>query len=216
MTISVKARLALSADLERLWTDERFTNGHSTTDVREFIEAILWALALDGDLWRDGMRARSGRGDTWSAWAQRIYREDRPRWEPPSRKTWRCDVMLPIAKRPCGRPGVSGRVTDPNTGQWQIITRCTKHGRYSAAEFLREAALDRDKLPKPHPNRGGILPSYIRASNWPDLYRSVDSRWEPPAVGIVADDWPVMERVIGEPMPKLSKAGLRLIPGGVA
>ena len=40
--------------------------------------------------------------------------------------------------------------------------------------------------------------------------------WEPPAVGIVADDWPVMERVIGEPRPQLTKADLRLIPGGVA
>ena len=39
---------------------------------------------------------------------------------------------------------------------------------------------------------------------------------KPPAVGIVADDWPVMEKVIGEPLPRLTKADLRLIPGGAA
>lgn len=215
--ISVKARLNAYAKLDRLWTDERFNNGHSTPEVRAFIEAYWWAKIHNADDWWAEMHHLAGR-ERGGYWARSIYREDAPRWEPDDRKSgvYGCDVMLPIAKRPCGRSGTTGRVTDPATGQWRILTRCGKHGGWSAPEFLAEDRLDKSLLPKPHPNRGGMLPSYIRVNNWPDLYASARPGWEPPAVGIVADDWPVMERVIGEPRPQLTKADLRLIPGGVA
>lgn len=213
--LSVKARLNAYARLDRLWADERFTSGHSTPEVRAFIEAYWWAKAHQPDDWWAEMHrlAERKREDRW---ALRIYRADAPRWEPDEERRFGCDVMLPIAKRPCGRSGASERVTDPETGKWRILTRCGKHGGWNAPEFLAERRLDKSLLPKPHPNRGGMLPSYIRANNWPDLYLSARHGWEPPAVGIVADDWPVMEKVIGEPMPKLTKADLRLIPGGVA
>ncbi len=216
--ISVKTKLAIFAKLDRLWSDERFNNGHSTPEVRTFIELYWWAKLSKPDDWWAEMHRLAGRKQA-EYWARMIYREDAPRWEPSGLRSHvhrTCDVMLPIAKRPCGRSGTTGRVTDPQTGQWQMLTRCGKHGGWNAPEFLAERLLDKTRIPKPHPNRGGMLPSYISANNWPDLYAVARPQWEPPAVGIIADDWPVMERVIGESMPKLSKADLRLIPGGGA
>lgn len=220
-SVSVKARLATYAKIERLRSDERFINGHSTPAVREFIEAYWWAKITHPDDWWSEMHRATGNADPMQrgryGWARRIFREDAPRWEPEEpRRGYGCDVLLPRAGRPCGRSGVSGRVTDPATGEWRIVTRCPRHGGYTSSEFVAERSLDKSRTPKPHPNRGGLLPSYIRATNWPDLYADARPRWEPPAVGIVADDWPVMERVIGTPMPKLDKAALRLIPGGAS
>ena len=214
-SLSVKAKLDVFGRLERLWADERFNNGHSTPDVRAFIETYWWAKLANPDAWWAEMHRLAGR-ERGDYWARSIYREDAPRWEPDEERRFGCDVMLPIAKRPCGRSGASERVTDPETGQWRMLTRCGKHGGWNAPEFLAERLLDKTRIPKPHPNRGGMLPSYIRANNWPDLYAVARLQWEPPAVGIVADDWPVMERVIGEPLPRLTKADLRLIPGGAA
>lgn len=49
-----------------------------------------------------------------------------------------------------------------------------------------------------------------------ELVRSHDLTPVSSITNYVADDWPVMEKVIGEPLPRLTKADLRLIPGGAA
>ena len=213
----VKERLDLQSKLERLWSDERFSNGYSTPAVRELIEVYWWALYLNPCDYRGEMRRRSGRSPSgFSPWIRSVYRADAPRWEPDLRTGFGCDVELPRAKRPCGRGGASSRVTDPSTGEWRIITRCRSHGGYNAPEFIAERSLDKASIPIPHPNRGGVLPSYIRASNWPALYAAARPGWTPPAVGIIADDWPVMMRVVGDPLPSVGRSDLRLIPGGAS
>ncbi|NHI19916.1 hypothetical protein H9L10_03630 [Phycicoccus endophyticus] len=232
MSRTVKSRLDFFDRLDALRSDERFTNGHSTLAVRNFIETYWWCRwhsDSHDEAWErlctPGVLARAyGRGQTRDKVSvqiaiSRVYSDDAPRWEPETLDSWAggCEHTLAAGPRKgdrCGRhASISGRINHPD-GTWRIGQWCSTHrGEHASAwaESRRLAALD---LPQPTPNRGGLLPVYIRANNWPDLYAAHSPGWAPPAVGINADDWPGMERVIAHAEPE--RPALRLIPGGVA
>jgi hypothetical protein len=83
------------------------------------------------------------------------------------------------------------------------------HAEQARIMYARERSLT--NVPEPMPNSGGLLPCYIRANNWPDVYVWADASWTPPYVGICADDWPVMAKVAKPPMTKVT---LSAIDGG--
>lgn len=58
------------------------------------------------------------------------------------------------------------------------------------------------------PNRGGLLPCYIPWKGWPDEYaRAVretgGGEWQPPKLGVCANDWPVLSQVAEKAPPVL-------------
>lgn len=211
-----KAKLALHNRLERLWGDPRFVDGRERgEDLREFITAWFWARYEHGTVqdavWKS-LRARIRRsGDQHYLWG--LYRADAPRFEPSWEAYRRCEVPKtrgPNTGEPCGRAnGTTFRVTNPATGEWRLATFCRQHDEHGRAARAAEQALV--NVPEPLPNTGGLLPSYIGASNWPDMYAGARRGWKPPYVGIVADDWPVLAKATTAPVGKL---GLTVIEGG--
>lgn len=229
---TIKGRLALFDRLDRLHSDERFTNGHSDLSVRGFIETwwwCRWEATTHAEAWSrlstPGVLSRTyGRGGTSDKASvdyaiRSVYREDAPRWEPDSLDSWAggCEHILISGRRAgerCDRSSsISQRINHPD-GIWRIGKWCNAHRNENRAAARASQALTVDTLPEPTPNRGGLLPAYISATNWPDLYTAHRHGWKPPAVGINADDWPVMERVLAHVEPE--RPALRLIPGGIA
>lgn len=212
MTARVKDSLRLTATLERLWADDRFDATQRQTRI--FINAWLvtrYSMPDHGQAFKETLR-RTGE-DRQSGWWS-LVRGDAPKFDGYTPASVRgCCVPKtrgPNAGRPCGRTGTSFRVTNPENGEWEIRTYCTKlHRAEGDAMRVRERALT--NVPEPMPNRGGLMPCYIRASNWPDLYAWADSGWQPPYVGIVADDWPVMAKVA---TPPVVAAKLTSVDGG--
>ena len=208
--------------LARLWSDDRFTNGHSDVEVRDFIERVYWYAwtrqkgpALDNQAYYrylfDGNRRN---------WL-RLLSFDRPRYEPndPGFDGAVCEFVLtrgPRVGEPCGkRQTLRFRVTDPATGEWRWSMWCSQHrepGR--AAQWHESHREGREHDPTPHPNRGGILPCYLDLSNgkkWETAYKEAHRTWEPPAVGVCADGWDVLKKVhLVVRRPKLT-----LIVGGL-
>ncbi len=224
MTARVKAILTLTDTLRRVWSDPRLDEPHARR-TREFLNAWFitqYSVTNHDEAFTETLR-RIG-ADRRYGWYG-IVHEDIPRYRPPDWHVWRCQAPKTRGAntgQPCGRSaGHRVRVTDPTTGEWTMGAWCTAHADYARIMKAREAALT--DVPEPRPNSGGLLPSYIRASNWPDLYRWTDPRWTPPYVGIIADDWPVLVKAI-EP-PRTGSAtppdaddscgpALRLIKGG--
>lgn len=102
-------------------------------------------------------------------------------------------------------------VDDPETGVWHQSGWCSQHRELGRAASWRESHREgRERDATPHPNRGGLLPSYLGLNGtgtWVELYLSaVFHDWEPPAVGVVADDWDVLGKVYApaRPRPKLT------------
>lgn len=233
---SVKSRLAFFDRIDRLRADERFSNGHGTPQTRDFIETwwwCRWQTTTHEEAWElistpGVLRSRYGRRSTEDrlsvhAAITGVYYDDAPRWEPENfggRGTLGCEHTLHSGPRRGQRCGKSyrraGRVEHAD-GTWHVSAWCGAHesiGQTAFAESRRIAATPR---PEPTPNRGGLLPVYIRANNWPDLYAAHSPGWKPPAVGINADDWPVMERVLSHvELAQPERPALRLIPGGIA
>lgn len=208
-----KAKLILHDQLARLWSDPRFVDGRdSGTALREFINAWLWARFEHGadrdPMWaalRDRIPGSRNQHYLWG-----IYAADAPRYQPPFE--YGCVVPKtrgPNAGKPCNRSGSTFRVTDPATGEWRMATFCKHHTLEADAARAAEKALV--NVPEPLPNVGGLLPSYIKARNWPDMYARARHGWKPPYVGIVADDWPVMAKAVKAPVVK---AGLTVLDGG--
>jgi hypothetical protein len=220
MSARVKESLALSGKLERLWADDRFNDGRERGhELREFITAYWVAVyrvggkeAFDETLRRLAHANYDPEGR--HAWRQ-LLRDDAPRYADVERRNIyrRCPTLKtrgPNAGQPCGKPPArSFRVTNPDTGEWKLQGWCRNHEADGRVMWARERAMT--NVPEPMPNVGGLLPSYIKATNWPDLYVSQSSQWKPPYVGIVADDWPVMAKVA---KPPLMKVALTSIAGG--
>jgi hypothetical protein len=199
----VKGSLKLATTLTRLWADDRFVGARQT---REFINAWLvtrFAISDHEEAFRETLR-RIG-ADKPYGW-HRILSEDAPRFDGlRGRKHWRCPVLKtrgPNEGRACGKyPALQMRVTDPATGEWEMQGWCRQHEAHARIMQAREKALV--DVPEPVPNTGGLLPCYIPATNWPDLYMAARSWWKPPFVGIVADDWPVLAKAIEAPRTKV-------------
>jgi hypothetical protein len=207
MTARVKESLRLTAVLERLWADDRFDASQRKT--RDFINAWLitrYGISDHDEAFKETLR-RTGNDRQFGWWS--LVRGDAPgyHWKGPQR--WGCAIPKtrgPNTGKPCGKSGRSFRVTDPATGEWDVRTYCSQHKHEGDRMWARERALT--NVPEPMPNHGGLLPCYIRASNWPDLYAWADSSWKPPYVGICADDWPVMGKVATAPLTKVTLSAL--------
>lgn len=213
MTARVKDSLQLAAKLERLWADDRFLEGRASR-TRDFINAWLvtrYSISDHDAAFKETLR-RTGL-DQYQGWWL-LVSEDAPRyeWRHPN-KARGCAAPKtrgPNAGQPCDRfPSISFRVTDPATGEWTIQGWCRQHEQLSGPVRARERSLA--NVPEPVPNTGGLLPCYIRANNWPDVYVWARNGWKPPFVGIVADDWPVMAKAAAAPVTRLS---LKAIDGG--
>lgn len=177
--------------LERLYADRRLEAQQNGDDLRTVLTHLIWIEEVEGlaDRMADRLDGLISENRLWLA-----LREDRPRFQPdgddPS-----CPVPTP-RKPACGkRWAESFRVTDAATGQWSMAGYCRAHEREARSAYLAELRLRKSvKLPEPTPNMGGLGPSHADI-NWPDMYRWTDPLWKPPAVGIIAADWPTMTRV---------------------
>ena len=148
---------------------------------------------------------------------RKLIASDAPRWEPPPEHDVHfslacCDAPMIRRGGSCGHhpAPLRAQVTDPADGTWRIATFCNRHLEHArkaqAAEKELRAA---GPLPVPPPNTGGLLPCYLPSWDWTRLYaKHAAYDWQPPAVGIRADDWPVLARVAGHAPPKLD-----LLPG---
>lgn len=204
--------LKVRQDISRAMNDTRFPPASKHGDLRMFVVTAIWVLGVE--------RVPRGRRiarvcevmhlDNRQFWS--LVRTDLPRYEP-NPEPWNagCVAELPRAKRLCGRrPYVGFQVTNPLDGTWQMVGYCSRHrgeaDAANAAERRRRAA----GLPVPLPNAGGLLPCYV-PWDWAKNYAIADSSWTPPAVGIRADDWPVLAKVeAARPAPPK----LRVMLGG--
>ena len=204
----VKDSLALAAKLDRLWTDDRFTPARrDARDAREFINAWLitsYAISDHHAAFTETLR-RTGL-DRPYGWRGVVSR-DSPRFDGlRDLHQRRCPVPKtrgPRVGEPCGGPqSHQTRVTDPETGEWTYQGWCRQHESHWRIMAAREKTLT--NVPEPMPNAGGLLPCYIHASNWPDVYAWARPDWKPPYVGICADDWPVMGKAVKAPLMKVA------------
>lgn len=193
MTVSIPTRAQRFDMLAQLYDDERFTNGHSKPMVRNFIEAVHWAQWKANNSTWDTLLPILGWDDGPGRWRELLW-EDLPRWEPESYVLRRgCEQLLtrgPRQGQRCGQhPHNMFTVVDPTTGQPRASLWCRQHHDQGKA-FLRTATQPVDP---PHPNRGGLLPCYLSADgqDWAQAYsQNAPPTWEPPSVGVCADDWP--------------------------
>jgi len=206
--------------IERLWADERFVamNGREADDLREFITVFLLQQARAGKItWRTLYeQATAGRYRAQIGyWQRSIIRADLPRYAPPEPRGYGRPCPVPKTRgknagQPCGRHYVvAHRVTDPETGEWQLTGWCRTHEAYSRAAIAREKSLT--NVPEPLPNTGGLLPSYLPNYDWRLMYERADERWKEPYVGIVADQWPVLAKTQTAPV---GKPALTSLDGG--
>lgn len=200
--------------LEMIRTDPRFTNGHSTRAARDYIEAAFWAAWETAHLPHGEerniaanrrIRAVLGRWDQLTS--DSLHRQDVPRYEPDTRRGLiGCDHALASGPRrgeSCGRSSsLTFRITDPSTGRWRLSGWCNSHKTAGWSAREEESVRDKSSDPVPAPNRGGVLPCYLKVRDgldWVDVYRSVAfPGWEPPKFGVVASEWPNT----GEDWPK--------------
>lgn len=206
MAIPVKAAMAYAAAMDRLYADARFADGRDNGPELRGLIAAYTTLGLHGHTkgrWEAAVAAcATGRFTGVGWWVGSVIRADAPRFEPPRQNRWGCNVPKtrgPNVGKPCGKSGTTFRVTDPATGEWSLATYCrAQHHAEGQAAYAAERALT--GVPEPMPNVGGLLPSYLPAGNWPDLYAQARHGWTPPYVGIIADQWPVMAKVATPPV----------------
>lgn len=206
--------LKVREDISRAMKDPRFPPAAFDGDLRMFVVTAIWVLGVE-QVPRGGRIQRVCevmRLDNRQFW--RLVRSDLPRYEPP-RKGWDesgCGVMLPRAKRRCGRGMANGfNVTNPVDGTWELAVFCGRHRVEARAALVAERRRIEAGLPKPLPNAGGLLPCYL-SWDWEKNYATASSSWKPPSAGIRADDWPVLARVeAANPVPPK----LRVLLGGV-
>lgn len=204
-------RAARYDQIEAVLADERFTNGQGSVAVRDYIIAVLWAYwtVPEGDR-RTAIVRHLGLGGHADMRWRSLLRDDTPRFEPPPSPG--CEHVLaggPRKGERCGkRQALTFKVTDPETGEWRRSEWCAQHREPGRAAQWRESHRDKTSDATPHPNRGGLLPCYLTpdGSGWEERYRKVSPGWEPPAVGICADDWPILTRTmpVTRPRPRLT------------
>ncbi len=195
--------------IRRAYADDRFppARGSLGADLRMFAITVLWVCGIE----------RPPPGGRWKRVGEILHLDDRrfwwtikqdlPRWEPAGSPMAMGACEAPMIRRAgeCGqRSCTSFRVTDPATGTWHYAAFCRRHEDYSQevhrAEQVRMKA---GGIPDPVPNAGGLLPCYFNWT-WADAYTTASlGTWNPPRVGICADDWPVMARVVAMEPPKL-------------
>ena len=94
-------------------------------------------------------------------------------------------------------------VAEKRDGTWQIVNFCRHHEDYACQVHAEERRRQGSSLPEPAPNAGGLLPCYFPWRAWEQTYRDAEPGWKVPALGIKADDWPVLAKVTAAEPPKL-------------
>ena len=188
----------------RVWQDKRMT-----PEARELLLLAAWLTFRDPkrgeDNWRFWGRATEILGaDGHAGRRQRprlavLLDADAPQYEPDwQAPEWRDDsCQAPMIRRAglCGQPSSTHAArVDPATG-WEVpVWYCSRH-----REFGRQvqAAYKTAHKPEPIPNRGGLLPSYLRHragdGGWVKLYgwasKWCHSGWKPQVgYGLAADE----------------------------
>lgn len=206
--------LKVREDISRAMNDTRFPPAKGRDgDLRMFAVTAIWVLGVE----------RAPRGErikrvcevmhlnNFQFW--QLIRSDLPRYEPaPKPYDYGCEAILPRAKRRCGRGTQVGfHVTNPVDGTWDLVGYCSRHRQEANTAHEAERRRKQAGLPDPLPNAGGLLACYL-PWDWAKNYATADSSWKPPAVGIRADDWPVLARVeVANPTPPK----LRVVFGGM-
>lgn len=210
----LKRTIAVHDVIARIYADDRFPPpGRFDGDLRMFAITITWVVGIE----------RTPKGERWKRVCEVMHlnnfqfwemiRSDLPRYEPESGSdTGRCEAPMLRREGVCGKSGnQSFTVTNPNDGTWRLVSYCTRHRDVANKVYAAERVRQEKGVPEPLPNRGGLLPCYINW-DWEANYRLARSSWEPPKVGIRADDWPVMAKVVeasSAPPPSL-----RVVFGG--
>lgn len=197
--------LAVHGRIARAYKDDRFPADRSLYDVRQFAITTLWVVGIEchPEVWPRVCEIMHL--SDWGFWE--AIRRDAPRWEPP--EGWpqfrACEAPMVRRGGQCGKRGTTSfRVTNPADGTWHIASFCSRHEDYSREVAAMETAQRKaGGIPEPLPNCGGLLPCYFDW-DWPDAYATAKPGWEPPRVGICADDWPVMAKVAAMEPPTLS------------
>lgn len=200
----LKRTVDLHKAISRVYRDDRFFETR-VGNLRHLVITTLWVCAEGtmppGERWQRVCELMHLNG-TRFWW---LISEDAPRYVPPNDQVMvQCEAPMIRRPGPCGKRCTNRfKVADPATGEWRWVGYCTRHEDIGkqvwAAERKRIAS---GTTPKPMPNRGGLLPCYI-VSDWPEMYRKARPAWEPPALGICADDWPTMRRVAEQKPPEL-------------
>lgn len=200
----MRGLLRAQAIISGAYRDERlFPRNIHDNERREllmFIVTYAWVTYVEGvtgdERW-DRLAKVMGL-DNGRFWA--IIRNDLPRYVPP--------------KRPPGcvapPPRTTFKITDATTGRWRFVSYCApRHQALADAAARAEQDLHQaGTVPRPAPNTGGVLPCHLRL-NWANIYKQANPDWEPPELGIRADEWPVMEKVAAAQPPKL-----KVVSGG--
>jgi hypothetical protein len=195
----LKRTLATHNLIARIYKDDRFPAATRLSgDLRMFAITVTWVIGIERSPKGDRMQrvADIMHLNNFQFWG--LIRSDLPRYEPPRiSESGLCEAPMIRRDGLCEQNGTrSFHVTNPNDGTWRLVSFCTRHSDVAS----KVAMAERDRkakggLPEPLPNRGGLLPCYIRW-NWEKHYKQARSSWEPPKVGICANDWPVMAKVV--------------------
>jgi len=182
--------------------------------TRTLAFALIYARAVtDGKPTWQQVRGSAGwrEDERGSFYLRSAIGEDAPRFEPPpgpkSRDGYGAACEAPMVRRdgPCGvRGSYQARITDPATGRWRIGAWCGRHrDAYDQAWTAEQLRRKAGTFPEPAPNTGGLLALYHPSRAWPDLYAWARAGWEPPALGLNPNDWPVLDKVHRFEPPKL-------------
>ncbi|MEU9615922.1 hypothetical protein AB0D56_30835 [Streptomyces sp. NPDC048209] len=210
----------------RVYKDKRMTS-----QARDLILMLAWLVQRDpdrfaedkpGSPWNraDTILGTYGSGPRKGSRLADLIDSDRPRYEPDwSSEAWqshRCAAPMIRRAGECGQNASDHSLRiDPETGWQTPVWFCSRHKDFGHHTRQMLRATER---PEPIPNAGGLMPSYLEASDgdagWIRVYLRASewtrSRWEPPkAYSLRADDWPVPGQ---DPIPQ--KARLRLVLGG--
>ena len=204
--------------LTTLRSDARFTDGTSSTQVRDVIEAVYWARWLhpDTDSWEPIITGLGWGYQAHDRWVE-VLRADALRHQVPRADSPGCAHILvdgPQRGQQCGKMPVllRGRVRDPYTGESYFPRWCREHHGAGlaaiAAQQVPGLAWDASRWP----NRGGLLPTYLRllGQSWEGLYAAACPGWVAPTVGIWADLSPMPAGVTSDGTP------LSLVAGGAS
>jgi hypothetical protein len=200
----IKRTLKLHQLIGSIYADTRFPPGRQSArcDVRSLALAMAWVIAEQhgGQIWPrvHEILHLDNRSFLW------VIRQDVPRYEPP-RVDPGCAAPMIRREGTCGNPRTCTgfRVTDPADGTWQIVNFCRHHEDYACQVHAEERRRQGSSLPEPAPNAGGLLPCYFPWRAWEQTYRDAEPGWKVPALGIKADDWPVLAKVTAAEPPKL-------------